>query len=235
MAILCGLAFCLVVGLINGILIAYVEIPAIFATLAMGTAVYGFGQSMLVEGDVIFVPRTEDWFKAIGGSSFFGIPSPVLWFAVIGLVAAAFLGLTRPGRFIFGMGDNPLAARVTGVPTRPMMVVQYLASSLVAFAAGVLTATLVDSMNTRVAASTLVYDVILVAVIGGIGLSGGKGGIRNVVVGTLLIGTLLNGMTIMDVPYTFQNIVKSLILLVAIVADSILNPRDEQTSQQGDI
>ncbi len=235
LAIICGLAFCLVVGLINGILIAYVEIPAIFATLAMGTAVYGFGQSMLVEGDVIFVPRTEDWFKAIGGSSLFGIPSPVLWFAVIGLVAAAFLGLTRPGRFIFGMGDNPLAARVTGVPTRPMMVVQYLAASLIAFAAGVLTATLVDSMNTRVAASTLVYDVILVAVIGGIGLSGGKGGIRNVVVGTLLIGTLLNGMTIMDVPYTFQNIVKSLILLVAIVADSILNPRDEQTSQQGDI
>ena len=235
LAIICGLAFCLVVGLINGILIAYVEIPAIFATLAMGTAVYGFGQSMLVEGDVIFVPRTEDWFKAIGGSALFGIPSPVLWFAVIGLVAAAFLGLTRPGRFIFGMGDNPLAARVTGVPTRPMMVVQYLAASLIAFAAGVLTATLVDSMNTRVAASTLVYDVILVAVIGGIGLSGGKGGIRNVVVGTLLIGTLLNGMTIMDVPYTFQNIVKSLILLVAIVADSILNPRDEQTSQQGDI
>jgi ribose transport system permease protein len=56
-----------------------------------------------------------------------------------------------------------------------------------------------------------------------------------VIVGTLLIGILLNGMTIMDVPYTFQNIVKSLILLVAIVADSILNPRDEQTSQQGDI
>jgi len=235
LAILCGLAFCLVVGLLNGILIAYVEIPALFATLAMGTAVYGFGQSMLIDGDVIFVPRTEEWFKAIGGSALWGIPSPVLWLAGIGATAAAFLTLTRPGRFIYGMGDNPLAARITGVPARPMMVVQYLASSLIAFAAGVLTATLVDSMNTRVAGSTLVYDVILVAVIGGIGLSGGKGGIRNVIVGTLLIGILLNGMTIMDVPYTVQNIVKSLILLVAIVADSILNPRDEQTSQQGDI
>lgn len=235
LAILCGLAFCLAVGLLNGILIAYVEIPAIFATLAMGTAVYGFGQSMLVDGDVIFVPRTEEWFKAIGGSAPWGVPSPVLWLAVIGVGAAVFLSFTRPGRFIFGMGDNPLAARITGVPTRPMMVVQYLASSLIAFAAGVLTATLVDSMNTRVAGSTLVYDVILVAVIGGIGLSGGKGGIRNVVVGTLLIGVLLNGMTIMDVPYAVQNIVKSLILLAAIVADSVLNPRDEQTSQQGDI
>ena len=90
-------------------------------------------------------------------------------------------------------------------------------------------------MNTRVANSTMVYDVILVVVIGGVGLSGGKGGVRNVIVGTLLIGTLLNGMTIMDIPYTIQNITKSSILLVAIVADSIMNPRDEQTSQQGDI
>ncbi len=235
LAVLCGLAFCLTVGLLNGILIAYVEIPAIFATLAMGTAVYGFGQSMLIDGDVIFVPRTEAWFKAIGGSTVFGVPSPVLWLAGIALAAAAFLGATRPGRFIYGIGDNPLAARVTGVPARPMMLLQYLASSLVAFAAGIITATLVDSMNTRVASSTLVYDVILVVVIGGIGLSGGKGSIRNVIVGTMLIGTLLNGMTIMDVPYTVQNIVKSLILLVAIVTDSILNPRDEQTSQQGDI
>ena len=96
-------------------------------------------------------------------------------------------------------------------------------------------ATAVDSMSTRVVNSTLVYDVILVAVIGGVGLSGGKGGVRNVVVGTLLIGILLNGMTIMDMPYTVQNIVKGLILLVAIIVDSILNPRDEQTAQQGDI
>lgn len=235
LAIACGLALSLAIGAINGVLIAYLEIPAIFATLAMGTAVYGFGQSMLVDSDVIFVPRTEEWFKAIGGATIWGIPTPVLWLAGVGIAVFAFLAFTRPGRFLYGMGDNPLAARVTGVPSRPMMVLQYLLSSLIAFIAGIVTATLVDSMNTRVAGSTLVYDVILVVVIGGVGLSGGKGSVRNVIVGTLLIGTLLNGMTIMDVPYTYQNIVKSLILLVAIVTDSILNPRDEQTSQQGDI
>ena len=59
-------------------------------------------------------------------------------------------------------------------------------------------------MNTRVIGSTLVYDVILVVVIGGVGLSGGKGSVRNVIVGTLLIGMLLNGMTIMDMPYTYR-------------------------------
>jgi ribose transport system permease protein len=81
----------------------------------------------------------------------------------------------------------------------------------------------------------MIYDVILVVVIGGVGLSGGRGTVRNVLVGTLLIGVLMNGMTIMDIQYTVQNVIKSLILLVAVVADSVVNPRDEQTGQQGDI
>jgi ribose transport system permease protein len=98
-----------------------------------------------------------------------------------------------------------------------------------------ITATAVASMNTGDAISGLIYDVILVVVLGGIGLSGGRGGIRNVIFGTLLIGILLNGMTIMDIQYTLQNIIRSLILLMAIVIDSVINPRDEQIAQQGDI
>ena len=116
-----------------------------------------------------------------------------------------------------------------------MIVLQYTASAIIAFIAGLLLSATVSSMNTRLANSTMIYDVILVVVIGGIGLSGGKGGVRNVIVGTLLIGTLVNGMTIMDMSFTEQKIIKSLILLIAIVVDSLVNPRDEQTAQQGDI
>lgn len=92
-------------------------------------------------------------------------------------------------------------------------------------------------MSTRVYNSTMIYDVLLVVVLGGISLSGGRGGVRNVLVGTLLVGVLLNGMTILDITYTSQNLIKSLILLLAIMVDSFINPRDEQTSQQsqGDI
>ena len=188
-AICYGLGLSLFIGFVNGILIAYVEIPAIFATLAMGTVIYGFGHSVLVNSDMIFMPKTARWFKAIGGGEIFGVPNPVLLLALFGLAAFLFLRFTRPGRFIYGMGDNPLSARVAGIPVRPIMVLQYLLSSAIGFAGGVITATAVNRMNTRVANSTLVYDVILVAVIGGIGLSGGKGGVRNVIVGTLLIGT----------------------------------------------
>ena len=76
---------------------------------------------------------------------------------------------------------------------------------------------------------------LLAVVLGGIGLSGGRGGVINVMIGTLLIGTMLNGMTIMDVSYSGQNLVKGVLLLIAVIADSFLNPRNEETAQQGDI
>ncbi|MGV3553415.1 ABC transporter permease [Rhizobium sp.] len=230
-----ALGFAVLVGIVNGVLVAYVEIPAIFATLAMGIVIYGIGKSVLVPIDAVYVTDTSSWFFLIGSGRVLGIPMPVIVFAATGLLAFLFLRYLRPGRFIYGMGDNPQTARITGIPTRPMMVLQYVLISVIALIAGIVMATAVSSMNTRVALSTMVYDVILIVVLGGIGLSGGKGGIRNVVVGTLLIGILLNGMTIMDLTYTVQNILKSVILLAAIVVDTILNPRDEQTAQHGDI
>ena len=93
---------------------------------------------------------------------------------------------------------------------------------------------IVEELNKALAVAKA-HDVILVVVLGGVGLSGGRGGVRNVLVGTLLIGTFLNGMTIMDVQYTMQNAIKAVILLAAIVIDQLINPRDEQTSQHGDI
>lgn len=233
-AVLFGLGFAVVIGLLNGFLVAYVEVPAIFATLAMATVIYGFGRLFLVDLDVLYLPPDAAWLRGLSGTVL-GVPLPVIWFAVVALLAFAFLRFTRIGRYIFAMGDNREAARITGIPVRPMMLLQYVISSVIAFAAGLITASLLATVNIRVAQSTMVYDVILVVVLGGIGLSGGRGGVRNVIVGTLLIGILLNGMTILDMSFTVQNLVKGAVLLIAIIVDSIANPRDEQTAQQGDI
>jgi ribose transport system permease protein len=235
LALTLGLTFSLIVGMLNGLLIAYVEIPAIFATLAMGTLVYGFGRYFMFSLDVVYLPDGADIFAWFGQGVLFGVPVPIFLFAIVCLGAFLFLRYTRYGRYLRAVGDNPLASRITGVPTRPIIVLQYMLSSLIGFVAGIITAASVSSMNTRVANSTFIYDVILVVVLGGIGLSGGRGGIRNVIVGTLLIGVLLNGMTIMNIQYTVQNVIKGFILLTAIVLDTVLNPRDEQTAQQGDI
>jgi len=235
LAVLCALAFVITVGVVNGVLIAYVEVPAIFATLAMGIVVYGFGKAFLVPIEAVYIGRGDSWFYSIGSGRVLGVPTPVIVFAIVAALAYLFLRYLKLGRFIYGMGDNPLAARITGIPVRPMIVLQYVLISVIALIAGIVMATALAGMNTRLALSTMVYDVILVVVLGGIGLSGGKGGIRNVVVGTLLIGILLNGMTIMNMTYTMQSILKSVILLAAIVVDTLLNPRDEQTAQHGDI
>jgi ribose transport system permease protein len=235
LALAIGLAFSLFVGAVNGWLVAYVEMPAIFATLAMGTLIYGFGRYYLFDLDVVYMPDQARHLLWLGQGTLLGVPVPIFAFGGVCLGGYLFLRYARSGRYLRAVGDNLLAARITGVPTRPIVVQQYLLSSLIGFVAGMITTASVASMNTRLAISTYVYDVILVVVLGGIGLSGGKGGIRNVIVGTLLIGVLLNGMTIMDVQYTVQNVIKGVILLTAIVIDTILNPRDEQTAQQGDI
>lgn len=236
-ALLLGAAFAIAVGILAGVLVAYADIPAIFTTLAVGLAVYGIGRAYLFQIDVQNAPADVAWFSFLGTGSVLGLPMPIVAFAALAALMWAVLRYTRFGRFVYATGDNLLAARIAGIPVRPLIVAQYILTSLIAYAAGIIMASAVSSMSTRVYNSTMIYDVLLVVVLGGISLSGGRGGVRNVLVGTLLVGVLLNGMTILDVSYTEQNLVKSVILLCALVIDSFINPRDEQTAQQqqGDI
>jgi ribose transport system permease protein len=223
------------VGLLNGLLIAYADVPAIFATLATGSFFFGMVRSQIISQDVIYLPPSAAVLNDLGQVRVLGLPIEVLLFIATGLIAFAVLRYSKFGRFVYCLGDNYQAARTMGIPVRLVILAQYVASALFAWAAGAVTMVGLHSINTRIYNSTLLYDVILVVVIGGIGLSGGKGGVRNVVVGALLIGILLNGMTILDLPNIYQNLIKALILLLALIVDARLNPRDEQTGQQGDI
>ena len=233
-ALLAVLAAVIGIGLINGFLVAYADVPAIFVTLASGSFVFGFVRSQVISQDAVPVPHGH-WVEALGRMRYASIPVEVFVFAALAFAAFLFLRFTRWGRYVYFAGDNPVAARNIGIPVRPMLVLRYVISALVSFIAGLLTAASLLSINTRVVNSTLLYDIVLVTVIGGIGLSGGKGSVRNVLIGAALIGILLNAMTIIDISLLYQNLIKSTILLAAIIFDGILNPRDEQTAQQGDI
>ena len=230
-----ALALSLAFGLVNGWLIAYAEVPSLFTTLASGLFLAGLGQGFLFNLEVVQWPAVMDSIAWFGRGTLLGVPMPVVMFGLAASLLALFLKRMRAGAFIYAIGDNPFGARATGLPTRPIVVLEYVLAALIGLFAGVVMAASVNSMPTRIYNSTLVYDVVLVVVLGGIGLSGGRGGVQNVVVGTLLIGTMLNGMTIMDVSYSVQNIVKGMVLLAAILIDSIINPRNEETAQQGDI
>jgi len=234
-SILTALLFSIGIGLVNGWLIAYADVPSLFATLAIGIFVAGLGQAFLFQLDVVQWSPGIEGFQRLGQGAILGVPMPIVMFALACVVVALFLRQTRWGAYVYAVGDNPNAARVTGIPTRPIIVLQYVLAALIGYFAGLVLAASLNSMPTRIFNSTLIYDVILVVVLGGIGLSGGRGGVLNVIIGTLLIGTMLNGMTIMDIPYAGQNLIKGVVLLLAVITDSVLNPRNEETAQQGDI
>ena len=192
-SIVVALLFSIAFGLVNGWLIAYADVPSLFATLATGLFLAGFGQAALLSVDVVQWSPGMDGFQRLGQGSILGVPTPIVMFAIACVVVAFFLRQTRWGAYIYSIGDNPNAARVTGIPTRPIIVLQYVLAALIGCFAGLVLAASVNSMPTRIFNSTLIYDVILVVVLGGIGLSGGRGGVLNVIIGTLLIGTMLNG------------------------------------------
>jgi len=234
-AAILAIGLALLVGLVNGWLVAYAEVPGIFATIGTGAITYGAVQFFFVPTDVIPLPDRLGWLSDMALGKMLGIPNTVIFFLALAGIVSAFLKFTRAGRFIYAIGDNPLSARIVGIAVRPVIVLQYTIAALIAVCVGFVVVGTIDSANTRIFNSTMIYDVILVVVLGGIGLSGGKGGIRNVIIGTILIGILINGMTILNLSYVTQNLMKATILLCAILMDGYLNPRDEQVSQQGDI
>jgi ribose transport system permease protein len=234
-ALAAGIAFAVAIGIVNGILVAYAEIPALFTTLAVGIGVAGVGQSGLFEYEIVPWPAGLDSIAWIGRGTIWGIPYSVLAFGVSALCVAVFLRRMRLGLFVYSIGDNMSAARITGIRVRPMVILQYVLSACIALFAGLVLAASSSNMDTRIFNLTWIYDVILIVVLGGIGLSGGRGGVLNVIIGTLLIGTIVNGMTIMSVSFEMQNLIRGMVLLVALCIDSIVNPRNEETAQQGDI
>lgn len=233
-AIAVGLSMALLVGLLNGWLVAFVEIPALFATLATGILVTGASRLFILSNDIQYLPESGHVIRSLGLSTFLGLPLAVWSFFLVVLLGAVLLMTTRVGRIIYAMGSNPEAARLAGLPVRPVTLLSYTICGGTAFIAGLIMLGNVSSVNVNIAQGTMVFDVILVVILGGISLVGGRGSMLSVIIGTLLIGTILNGMTIMNINNDVQNIVKGFVLLAAILIDGFLHPFDEETARQGE-
>ena len=236
-AVAACLAIGIIVGLINGFLIAYVEIPAMLATLASSMFMVGMLRFAILRGEfLLLLPKSDPTVAFLAGDLLPGLSVPVVLMAAT-LVATWFLlRRSTPGRVIYAMGDNFQAARLTGLPVRRTAIVVYVFAGLTALVAGLIMAAANGAVDFRtVTNGTLLFDVILVVVLGGIPLRGGRGGVRNVVVGVALIAILRNGMTLMDFTTQTQDMLKGLVLLTAIVVDNYLNPRDAETDTVGDL
>jgi len=234
LALAVGFLLAIAIGVMNGFLISVVEMPPLLTTLASSLAVLGVTRTTAVQHYVVYLAKGHDDFLKLGGNVWGGAPAPLLVFLVMAALVHLLISRTVLGRFIYAHGDNPEAARLSGLPTRPLTMVEYGLSAAIGYVGGVVMISETALMHLQVAESTLIFDVIMVVVLGGVSLVGGRGNVMSVLVGTLLIGVLLNGMTIMDMDVQTQNIIKGIVLLIAIALDSYLHPRDEETSKQGD-
>jgi ribose transport system permease protein len=228
-----ALAICIGIGLINGVMVAYVEAPGLFVTLATTFVIYGV-TNLIAQAYVVYAPQDAWALMFAGRETLLGIPMPIFVFAGAALIMHLFLSRTSIGRFIYAQGDNAEAARLAGVALRPLIVLEFVLVAILAWLAGLVWIGQTGSMQMTIVQGTTVFDVILVVVLGGISLVGGRGSVFSVVVGCTLIGTLLNALTIMDVNTEVQNIIRGVVLLAAIILDNFLHPRDEETARQGD-
>jgi ribose/xylose/arabinose/galactoside ABC-type transport system permease subunit len=210
-----GLFVGLAGGTLNGLLIAKKRIAPFIVTLGMMTAARGLA---LVYTNGRPVINLSDSYNRIGGGYWAGVPVPVWIFIAVLLIGAFVLHYTRFGRYVFAVGGNELAARVSGINTNRIKISVYALTGALAGLAGVVLSSRVMSGSASTGQG-YELDAIAAVVIGGTSLSGGVGTIAGTITGALIIGVMNNGLDLMNVSSYWQQIVKGLIIVLAVMLD----------------
>lgn len=212
--VLAGAVTGLVVGLINGSLIAYTAIPPFIATL--GTMVAARGFAKWFTGGMPVSMLTDD-FAWIGSGA-----NPVYLFLIIAAIFHVVLRYTRFGKFTYAVGANRQAAIVSGINVNRHLIWVYTIAGTLAGIAGTVTAARAISGQSGMG---VMYelDAIAAVVIGGTSLVGGKGRITGTVIGVLILGVMTSGFTFIRIDAYYQEMVKGAIIVAAVVADQYRN------------
>ncbi|MEC7258138.1 MAG: ABC transporter permease, partial [Pseudomonadota bacterium] len=210
-----------IVGAINAWLIAFAELPAMLATLASAMVITGLFRFAILQGEfLILLQKSNPAVQILTSDILPGVPVTTLAMAAARAATWGLLNRTLAGEVIYAMGDNFLAARLSGLPVRPVTVLIYVWAALMAMVAGLLISSASGAVDFRtVTNGTLLFDVILVVVLGGIPLRGGRGGLRNIILGVALIAVLRNGMTLMNATTQMQDVIKGVVLLLAVAVE----------------
>ncbi len=202
-------------GWFNGWVITKFTVPPFVATLAMLTIARGMSY-LYTQGKPI--SNLGEGFEFIGSGWWLGIPVPV-WISIgVVLIFVFITKKTSLGRFIYAIGGNERAALLSGVPVKKVKRLVYAISGLMAAIGGVLITSRLNSAQPN-AGMSYELDAIAAIVIGGTSLSGGKGTVMGTVLGVLLIGVLNNGLVLLNVSPFWQQVVKGLVILLAVVID----------------
>ncbi len=213
-----GIGAALVIGAINGIGIAYAGVSPFIMTL--GVQSIGFGLALYLTGGVPVSGLPGAFSETFGFGTLLGLPIPVL--ITIVMAAALYLVMMRTavGTYLLAVGGNAKAAQLSGINARQMLLLAYLVCALMAGIAGLLLTARVDTGEANLG-GTIALESIAACVIAGVSLRGGMGRVENVVLGAIFIGLVQNGMNLAEVGSYMQMVVLGVLLIVAVVADSL--------------
>ncbi|MCF7481766.1 ABC transporter permease [Vibrio sp. J1-1] len=213
--IIAALAVGALCGYINGALIAYTGIPPFIATLGMMIVARG---AALLYSDGRPVSSLIDSYQWIGQGSVLGIPVPVLIFAFMAFVSYVLLNYTRFGKYAYAIGGNETAAYVSGINVKRYKILVYTYAGLLA---GISALILAARINSGQPGLGVMYelDAIAAATVGGVSHAGGIGTIQGTIIGTMIMGVLQNGLDLLNVSAYWQQVVKGLVIIFAVMFD----------------
>jgi ribose transport system permease protein len=202
-------------GFFNGVMVTKFKVPPFVATLAMLTIARGL--TMLYTNGYPITGLGDD-FAFLGTGWFLGMPMPVWVALIIILFFLFFIRKSKTGRYIYAIGGNERATLLSGINIKKVKIAVYTLTGVLCAVAGLLVTARLDSAQPN-AGSGYELDSIAAVVIGGTSLSGGKGTIIGTVIGALIIGVLNNGLVLLDVSPFWQQVIKGLVILMAVVLD----------------
>ena len=206
-----------ILGAINGVIIAKGKVAPFIATLATMTIFRGL-TLVFTEGRPISDLGNEITFQMLGKGYFFGVPVPVVTMILAFFALYFIMHKTTFGRRVYAVGGNEGAAKLSGINVDRIKIAVYsLTGMLAALSALILTSRLNSAQPT--AGTSYELDAIAAVVLGGTSLTGGRGWIFGTLVGALIIGVLNNGLNLIGVSSFFQQVVKGLVILVAVLID----------------
>ncbi|EGY76387.1 ribose ABC transporter permease [Peptoniphilus indolicus] len=214
---------CLFIGILagglNGVIITKGKAQPFIATLATMTLLKG-ATLVFTQGKPISVLKVENLngFRMIGAGSIFGIPTPVYIMGIVFIVCYFILNNTKTGRYIYAIGGNEEASKLSGLNTDIVKIKSYIINGLFAAMAGlILTSRLVSAQPN--AGDGYELDAIAAVVLGGTSLAGGQGSILGTIFGALIIGILNNSLNLMNVSSYYQMVVRAIVILLAVLLD----------------
>jgi ribose/xylose/arabinose/galactoside ABC-type transport system permease subunit len=215
---LAGLLAGLSIGVVNGLGVAVFSVSPFMMTL--GLASIGFGIALYLTGGVPVYGMPEAYGSIFGFGGFFGIPTPIYVTAILIVAMYVLLNWTRFGRYLYAVGGNLKASRLSGIHTRRILLLAYVLCGALATVSGLMLTARLETGEANIGAS-MPLESIAACVIGGVSLRGGVGRLSGVVLGAIFIGLVQNGMNLARIDSYLQTVVIGVLLILAVVADQL--------------